>query len=89
MIFCRLLVLSKFLFQKLGLDNGEGAAQILEAQDEQRFTNDGTQFTCFTGTKVHILTLYIGDDLCSSCGSVAALLQLWCSSVAALLRYTY
>ncbi len=37
-------MLSKFLFQKLGLDNGEGAAQILEAQDEQRFTNDGAQF---------------------------------------------
>jgi hypothetical protein len=47
-------VLSKFLFQKLGLDNGEGAAQILEAQDEQRFTNDGAQFTCFTGTEVHL-----------------------------------
>jgi hypothetical protein len=42
------------------LDNGEGAAQILEAQDEQRFTNDGAQFTCFTGTKVQILTIYIG-----------------------------
>ncbi len=60
---CRLLVLSKFLFQKLGLDNGEGAAQILEAPDEQRFTNDGTPFTCFTGTKVQILTLCIGEDL--------------------------
>ena len=34
---CRLLVLPKLIFQRLGLDQGEGAKSLLAPQDEQVF----------------------------------------------------
>jgi hypothetical protein len=35
-----LLVVSKVTFQRLGLDHGDGAEQLLKDPNEQGFTND-------------------------------------------------
>ena len=37
---CKLLVVSKLMFQRLGLDHGDGAEQLLRDPNEQGFTND-------------------------------------------------
>ena len=54
---CRLLVVPKLMFQRLGLDQGEGAEQLLKAQDEQGFTND-RYASASVGLFCHITDLF-------------------------------